>query len=215
MASPRLSLEVTLESVALRETGAAAAAATRHLLTATLVWPRLAVARKSFSRPCRLVGGAAQFTAQDWCDAILFKETLEGRFALALSISEALSDERLDAFLRFFGHNAFAVASSLVDDWAGPVGKFAAVPLDFAAKQLGKSSEAPAVIAEGILPLDAADWTGRGPSFSLALPLTARHDITQLSRRRAPPGKRSRTVRTVRLAKGAPNGEVRLLCSVC
>lgn len=214
MATPRVSLELTLETIALRETGSSTGADTRHLLTATLLWPRLGVARKLSSQPCRLQGGSARFEAQDWCDTILFKETVEGRFGLAVSVSEALSDERLDAFLRFFGQNAFALASDLVDDWAGPVGKFAAAPLDFAARQLAKSSETPAAIAAGVLPLDVADWTDRGRAFALTLPLKAPHDITQVRRRPAAARKGSRAVRTVRLPKDAPNGEIRLLCRI-
>lgn len=210
MASAKATVEITLDGVEIAETGSDKAD-TRHLLSVTLVWPRLAIAKKAATQVVNLEKGRVQLETPDWCDAILFKETVQGRFGVAVTLSEVLTDETLEAFLRFFGQGALTLASRHVDDWAGPIGILAASPLQFAAKQVGKTGQPPAPLVEGKLFLDTGDWSNLKSDFVTEIPLAAAQDIVELRRRTTGTHKTSRTVRKVKLARGEPNGSLRLL----
>jgi len=108
-------VEITLHSIHIPVTGAGLDTTTSHLLTADLVWPRTGTARKSASQSCTLREGAAEFAAANWGRRILFKETVEGRFALAVTVTESLDDEELEKILRFWAGAALAVGAGAVD----------------------------------------------------------------------------------------------------
>ena len=118
-------VEITLHSINIPVTGAGLDTTTSHLLTTDLVWPRVGVARKSASQSCTLQEGTADFETANWGRRILFKETVEGRFALAVTVTEALDDEELEKILRFWAGAALAIGADAVDSAAGPLGGLA------------------------------------------------------------------------------------------
>ncbi len=207
MVQTRREVEITLHSIRVPVTGAGLDTDTSHLLSASLIWPRLGVAGKSASQPCALQNGAARFDTVPWGRRILFKEAVEGRFALGLALTEALDDEELEKFLRFWTGAFLAVGADLVGAAAAPAGKLAAAPLDYAAKAVAKYPGA-LPLAEGLVEINAAELPPGGGDRLLTVRLTAARSLAHLSRRSV--NSRPRVRRTLLLEKGADNGEVTL-----
>jgi hypothetical protein len=193
MVTARKEVEITLHSIRILETASGLDSETTHLLSADLLWPRVGVAHKSSSQTCELKKGVADFETVNWGRRILFKDSVEGRFALALTLTEELDDEELEQFFRFCAGAFLSVAAGLVESAARPVGKVAAAPLDYVAKNVGKYP-GPKLLVEGLAELDSADFPERGGERLLTLRMTAARRLT---------GKH-------RLKKGEPNGEITL-----
>ena len=200
-------VEITLNSINIPVTGAGLDTTTSHLLTTDLVWPRVGVARKSASQSCTLQEGTADFETANWGRRILFKETVEGRFALAVTVTEALDDEELEKILRFWAGAALAIGADAVDSAAGPLGDLAAAPLEYAAKAVAKYPGA-TLLAEGLAELDATDFPPSGGERLLTVRLVAARRLLRVTRRTV--NGRSRVTRKTLLEKGADNGEVTL-----
>jgi len=207
MAQVKREVEITLHSIHIPVTGAGLDTTTSHLLTADLVWPRTGTARKSASQSCTLQEGASEFTAVNWGRRILFKETVEGRFALAVTVTESLDDEELEKILRFWAGAALGVGAGAVEGAAGPLGDLAAAPLEYAAKAVAKYPGA-SLLVEGLAELDAADFPPSGGERLLTVRLVAARKLLRVTRRTV--NSRSRVTRKILLEKGADNGDVTL-----
>ena len=207
MAQTRREVEITIHSIHIPVTGAGLDTDTSHLLSAELVWPRTGVAQKSASQACVLKEGQADFESANWGRRILFKENVEGRFALGLALTEALDDEAVEQFLRFWAGALLSIGAGLVENAAKPAGKLASAPLDYLAKSVSKYP-GPARLAEGLAELDASDFPPSGSERLLTVRMTAACRLTRLSRRTV--SSRPRVTRKLLLEKGAPNGEVTL-----
>ena len=95
----RRDIEVAIGSLRLLVAGSVKMPSeSRHAVTAELVWPRNGTPSKRYTRIVRLHQNACEFKASDWADAILFKDAVEGRFALKLTVSQALSDSAAGGF---------------------------------------------------------------------------------------------------------------------
>ena len=205
MAQARREVEFTLHSIHIPVTGAANGADTSHILNASLIWPRTGTAQKNAAQPCALHGGDADFETVNWGRRILFKENVEGRFALGLTVTEALDDEEIERFFRFWAGAFLSIGAGLVESAAQPVGKLASAPLDDVAKNIGKYPGA-TLLAEGLAELEAADFPPSGGERLLAVRMTAARRLLHISRRTV--NSRPRVTRKLLLEKGAPNGEV-------
>lgn len=201
MATARKEVEITLHSIHIPETASGFDTETSHLLGAELIWPRIGVAQKSSSQSCTLTKGRADFEAVNWGRRILFKETVEGRFALALTLTESLDDEDLEQLFRFCAGAFLSIGAGLVESAVKPVGKLAAAPLDYAAKNIGKYP-GPTLLVEGLAELDSADFPESGGERLLTLRMTAARRLMSISARKP---------RKLLLEKGTPNGEVTLV----
>ena len=73
----RRTLEVSLKDVKIDVCGERMKGG-RHLITATLVYPRPAISEKSIVRAVALEGGVADMAMAGWAGAILFKEVVHG-----------------------------------------------------------------------------------------------------------------------------------------
>ncbi len=200
MATARKEVEITLHSIHIPETASGLDTETTHLLSADLVWPRVGVAQKSATQTCALKKGHAEFAAVNWGRRILFKESVEGRFALALTLTESLDDEDLEQFFRFCAGAFLSIGAGLVESAARPAGKLAAAPLDYAAKNIGKYP-GPTLLVEGLAELDSADFPASGGERLLTLRMAAARRLMGLGTRKP---------RRLLLEKGAPDGEVTL-----
>ncbi len=204
----RRDIEVSIQGLHLLVSGSVRAPSeSRHAVTAELVWPRSGTASKRYTRVVRLRKNACAFTADDWADAILFKDVVEGRFALKLSVSQALPDAAAEKLLRAIAKAGAAeaadqVAAVVPDDLA----KLLAAPIDFIASALAGEELPPA--AEGGITLDAADLPEGGTV--LTLPLASPTGLTRT--RSAPTGKGR--IRLAAIRKGDPNGEAALVVAV-
>jgi hypothetical protein len=212
MAQVRREVEITLHSIDVPVTGTGGERQTTHLVGATLIWPRTGTAQKTSSQSCGLAGGRADFERVNWGRRILFKENVEGRFALGVTLSEALDDEALEKFLRAFAGVVLSVGADAAEAAVPlkPLGKLAAAPLDYAAKEIAKYPGA-VTLAEGLAELDAADFPPGGGERLLTVRLTAARRLVRVTRRAVNGKQPARVTRKLLLEKGADNGEVTLL----
>jgi hypothetical protein len=207
MATARKEVEITLHSIRIPETASGLDTDTSHLLSADLIWPRVGVAQKSATLTCALKEGCGDFGSANWGRRILFKESVEGRFALALTLTESLDDEDLEQFFRFCAGAFLSLGAGAVESAARPVGKLAAAPLDFAAKNIGRYP-GPLLLVEGLAELDSSDFPESGGERLLTLRMTAARRLMNISRRTA--SGRPRLSSKLLLDKGDPDGEVTL-----
>lgn len=208
MSQIRRQVEITLHSLQMTVTGAGLDRNTSHLLTSELIWPRIGVARKSASQTCHLQEGTSDFEQLNWGKRILFKETVEGRFALSLAMTESLDDEDLEKLIRTMAGVALSLGANMVSAAAAPAGKLAAAPLDYAAKELSKYPGA-ITLAEGLVELDAAEFPPSGEQRLMTVRLVAARDLIRLGRKTN--SNRPGVTRKRLLKKGSDNGEVTLL----
>jgi len=207
MAQVRRELEISLQSIRIPVTNAGLDSHTSHLLNAELLWPRTGVAQKNAGQPCTLDEGNASFETVNWGRRILFKETVEGRFALGLTVTEALDDEAAEQFLRYWAGAFLSIGAGMVESAAKPVGKLVAAPLEYVAKNISKYP-GPTTLVEGLAELDASDFPESGGERLLSVRMTAAQRLVRISRRTV--NNHPRTTRKLLLERGAPNGEITL-----
>jgi hypothetical protein len=200
----RRDIEVAIGSLRLLVAGSVTKPSeSRHAVTAELVWPRNGTPAKRYTRIVTLRRNFCEFKASDWADAILFKDAVEGRFALKLTVSQALSDSAAEKLLRVIAKAAASEAADKAEDLVpGDLDKIFAAPIDFLASALAGEERLPA--AEGLLVLDAGDLPEDGTV--LTLPLTSPGGLTRT--RSASTGKGRRRVEVI--GKGDPNGAAAL-----
>ena len=206
MALTKRTLEITLQSLTVPVTGAGLLEKTSHLLTAELIWPRVGIAQKATSQPCQLTNGEADFENTHWGNRILFKENVEGKFALRISLTEVLDDEELEKFLRAFSGAALGFGADMLAPLYPPFGKLAAAPIDYLAKDIEKYP-GPTRLVEGLVELDANDFTENSEQPLTIRLVTARSILKSVTRRVA--GRTRHEKKTV-LSKGEPNGDITL-----
>lgn len=202
--SKKRDVEMCLQSLSLLVGGPAKKPAeSNHAITIELIWPRIGIQKKSYMRLVKLHGNQCAFTAADWFESILLKETVGGRFAIKATISQALSDSAVERLLRAVAKAAASSVADVVEDELGdPVGKVASSPFDYLAALM--SDGAAASVAQGVITLESSDIAAGGRVLTLPLECPAR--ITQASRSTL----RRNTVRTTLIEKGDPNGMVSL-----
>ena len=207
MIQTRREVEITLHSIHIPVTGAGPDKKTSHLLTAELIWPRTGVAQKSSSQSCILNEGRGTFESVNWGRRILFKETVEGHFALGLTLTEELDDEEVEKFLHFCAGAILSVSADLVESAAKPVGSIASAPLEYAAKTVAKYPGAKLMV-EGVAELDADDFPPSGGNRLLTVQMSAARKLMRGSRHTV--NGRARLSQKLLLEKGAPDGEITL-----
>ena len=157
----------------------------RHLLTASLVWPRTGVARKSSVLTIPLTRGVCVTDVMGLENKLCFKETCEGCFSFHVSLSETITATNIRKFLRYFAGKSVDILSDCVED-AVPVPKLddiAALPMVYLSKQLLATVD-PTNLVEGCLDLDAQDF-GETPR-EIAVPLYSCRSIVRQSRAKKP-----------------------------
>ena len=60
----------------------------RNVGAVDLVWPRTGVARKSAAREMVFKKGKVDFAGEEWTKRVLFREEIEGRCGLAVTVTE-------------------------------------------------------------------------------------------------------------------------------
>ena len=178
-----------------------------RLVGIDLVCPRPTVARKSSERIVALTDGVFAPPSPAWTESVVFKETINGRFGLAVTVSEALSDATSEAFFRtgatallklFSGLAGAAMNVPELDD-------LAEVPFSALSKVLSKDRQAATVVTGSAdFPADASF-----PSRTVVeVPLVAAHDLFRAVPRTTKGGEL--TTRRKILSKGESAGVCRL-----
>jgi hypothetical protein len=200
-------LEISVQEINVPVNSAGLMDKSSHLLSAELIWPRVGIAQKAASQPCRLEKGHADFEKVNWGNRILFKENVEGKFALRISLTEVLDDEELEKFLRSFSGAAIAFGADMLAPLYPPFGKLVSAPIDYLAKDIEKYP-GPTRLVEGLAELEAADFL-ENTEQSLTIRLMTSQSITQSVTRRV--AGRVRHEKKSILSKGEPNGDITLL----
>ena len=178
-------IEVNLARAELAAAGGAGKD-TRHLLTATLIYPRPGVAARSRVVALALENGRADWSARAWSDRIVFKENVEGPFALRVEISYALEADTLKRILEAVTSAALNAAGSGIEDavskgWGSDL---AGPPIDLIEKAGSLSGgDSRGYLAAGVVDLALDDtWKG-GDLRCLRIPVRTREDVQIMERR--------------------------------
>ena len=208
MADKRFELEITLEEITL-DAALRPPKTSRHLLGAALHWPRVGTARRDVSVALDLEKGAWHAAERPWTQRILAKDTVQGRFGFGITLTEALTDKELSAFIRNLAGQFIKFTGGQADDFLAPplLGSLAELPLSYLSKALLKE-KAPGTLAEGVLDLEASQLPDSGGQLCWEVPLRTPKAVVRSVRRRV--GKQTRTQRETLLPAGAAAG----LCRV-
>lgn len=140
----------------------------RNLINVDLVWPRVGVQKKSASREAWFVKSRCDFSKENWTQRVLFREEVEGHAGLAVTISENLTDEWIEKFLRLVAKNAFKVTADVVEKYTTGVSDVAAAPFDALSSIVG-TYPGPRTILEGVC--DIAELPEPGQEIVIEAPL--------------------------------------------
>lgn len=203
MASDKAVIELSLSSLELLVAGTVKKpAAANHAVTIELLWPRIGIQSRSYSKVFKLSGNECKIDAGDWAGGILLKENVAGRFGLKISVSKALSDAEVDEIAAKIAKTLGGELADMIEDGLGGLlGKIAAVPVDYLATLAGKSEARP--VATATIVLDTAELAEAGGRV-LTLPLTSPGNF--MKTRKTATGKRD--VKQTFLKAGEPNGSV-------
>ena len=140
----------------------------RNVGVVDLVWPRTGIARKSSAREMVFRKGLADFTDEEWTKRILFREDVEGRCGLAVTITEPVSVQKARRFLRLTAKYAFKMGADFMEKAMVGYADVASAPLDALAQMIGEK-DTPKAIAQGVL--DVADLPADGEETVVTVPL--------------------------------------------
>lgn len=209
MAVKKRDIEVTIQSLSLERAGSIKVPSeSRHAVTVDLIWPRTTVSVKRFTRVVTLKKNVCQFEGlQDWADSILFKGTVEGRFAIRVMVSRPLIDSIAEKLLRGIMKAAAGEVADRVEGFVPKdLDKIFSSPIDAVGTLIAGEEQVP--LAEATRVMDAGEIPAMGQVVEF--PLVSSCNLTE-SRTR-PNGKGDRNVTL--LKKGAPNGILRLAFEV-
>jgi hypothetical protein len=140
----------------------------RHLVSADLLWPRPGIARRSAAREAHLRKGVVDFSSEPWAKRILFREQIDGHAALAVSITEPVSVQKLKRFVRLTAKYAFRMGAEFMEKAMVGYADIASAPLDALSAMVGEK-DAPEAIAQGVIDVTALPAAGK--EISLDIPL--------------------------------------------
>ena len=140
----------------------------RNVGVVDIVWPRTGIARKSSAREMVFRKGLADFTGEEWTKRVLFREDVEGRCGLAVTITEPVSVQKARRFLRLTAKYAFKMGADFMEKAMVGYADIASAPLDAFAQMVGEK-DTPKAIAQGVV--DVADLPADGEEAVVAVPL--------------------------------------------
>ncbi|MBQ9369341.1 MAG: hypothetical protein IJT83_16275, partial [Victivallales bacterium] len=145
--SGKRELEILLNSVELSASEFGSGACKR-MVTVELIWPRMQVASKSSVKLLSFAKGLS--VPSGWIKRILFKESVEHRFGIAVHVTETVKATAVRKFFRSMAGAMFGIAGDFADD-AMPnkyAGDAVSAPFDYIAKEL-KAAYTAEIVAEG------------------------------------------------------------------
>lgn len=205
--SERKDMDITLQKIDLSGLVEQSDEPTSHLLGLDVIWPRMSIVRRSGVQGCKLVKGCGNFEKENWGRRILIREPVEGHFAVRVTLSEEVMDKDLEKFLRFFGSVFLGTAADAIDDVLPVAGKLAAIPFDYASKEVAKNT-GPDIDAEGMAELLTSELPTSGHSSLLTVQMFSARKFIKTKRRKV--GKQTKVDRKLIMDKGIPVGTVTL-----
>lgn len=140
----------------------------RNLGAVDLVWPRTGIARKAAAREMVFRKGVCDFTDEPWTKRVLFREEVEGRCGLAVTITEPVSVQKARRFLRLTAKYAFRMGADFMEKAMVGYADVASAPLDALSQMIGEK-DAPKAVAQGVV--DVSSLPASGTETVVAVPL--------------------------------------------
>ena len=140
----------------------------RNLGAVDLVWPRAGIARKSAAREMVFRRGTADFSEEEWTKRILFREDVEGRCGLAVTVTEPVSVQKARRFLRLAAKYALRMGADFMEKAMVGYADVASAPFDALAQMIGEK-DTPKAIAQGVL--DICELPAEGGETLVTVPL--------------------------------------------
>jgi len=141
----------------------------RNLVCVDMIWPRKSIARKSAAREALFRKGVADFSPEPWAKRILFREEIDGHCAIAVSISEPVSVQKLKRFARLTAKYALRMGADFMEKAMMGYADIASSPLDALSAMIGEK-DAPEAIAQGVV--DVFELPSAGEEKLIEIPLT-------------------------------------------
>ena len=140
----------------------------RNIGQVDLIWPRAAIAKKSGAREMVFKRGVCDFAAEPWTKRVIFREEVDGRCGLAVSITEPVSIQKVRRFLRLTAKYALKMGADFMEKAMVGYADIASSPIDALAAMIGEK-DVPKVIAQGVL--DIEDIPAEGEERTVVVPL--------------------------------------------
>ena len=150
-------LEMLLNKVEVKETGAKRKQG-RHMVIATLVWPRPRIAERVYAKTVELEENAVDLKKADWITRIVFKELVDGPFGIELKVTEAMSDSQIADFFRGVGSALMKLTGNEAEDMMASslAGGLVKMPFQYLSQYISDLGDnGPKIIASGSLCLHA------------------------------------------------------------
>ncbi len=204
-------LEVLLDAGSVDVSLQGSRAKSRNMIIVSLIWPRPGIYERVSVVTPDFECNKMYIRDSEWSERILFKEVVQGPFALKVSVTEPVSDKKLDEFMANMGSSLFKTAASELSDFSvGPLmGSLAKVPLMYlSSKTMSFLKESAAIIGTGTACLCAdAKWKS-GCVKRVTVPLVAPDAVFKTFRRKRH-GESIARKRSV-LKAGQKSGEISL-----
>lgn len=140
----------------------------RNLGCVDLIWPRSGIARKSAAREMVFRRGLADFEDEPWAKRVLFREDVEDRCGLAVTVTEPVSIQVARRYFRLIAKYALKMGADFMEKAMVGYNDIASAPLDALAQMLGEK-DAPKAIAQGVV--DVVSLPDEGSEIGLDIPL--------------------------------------------
>ena len=140
----------------------------RNIGQLDLIWPRAAIAKKSGAREMVFKKGVCDFAAEPWTKRVIFREEVDGRCGLTVSITEPVSIQKVRRFLRLTAKYALKMGADFMEKAMVGYADIASSPIDALAAMIGEK-DVPKVIAQGVL--DIEDLPAEGEERTVVVPL--------------------------------------------
>ena len=141
----------------------------RNIGQVDLIWPRATIAKKSGAREMAFKRGVCDFTAEPWTKRVVFREEVDGRCGLAVSITEPVSIQKVRRFLRLTAKYALKMGADFMEKAMVGYADIASSPIDALAAMIGEK-DVPKVVAQGVL--DVEELPAEGEEREVTVPLT-------------------------------------------
>jgi len=159
MAKAKRLLEVLLVKCEMTGIPEKALLKSRNLGAVDLIWPRAGIAKKSAAREFTFTKGKVDFTEEPWAKRVLFREEVEDHTALAVSVTEPVTVQKIRKFLQLAAKYALKQEADFIEKAMLGYGDFASAPIDALAAMVGEK-DAPQAIAQGVLDLPSLPEEG-------------------------------------------------------